>query len=136
MIPQDLSNCIWRKDRPSFGVAIKSLTGSICHIEVSDGMTVNALKLKICQKVGIPVDQQRLIFSGKQLEDDKLLQEYKIDSESTVYYIERCRGGGECTMASNQNIAVGAVTAGTNVPSELRAKYENRSPSLLFRLSV
>jgi ubiquitin C len=74
-------------------IMIKTLQGKTITIDVNDGDSIESVKKKITDIEGIPVDQMRLVFNGKQLEDANTIQDYGIEADSTVHLVLRLRGG-------------------------------------------
>ena len=72
---------------------VKTITGSTITINIEYIDKVKDIKMAIQEKEGLPFEQQRIIFSGKCLADDKQISEYNIEPGSTLHMVLQLRGG-------------------------------------------
>ena len=74
-------------------IFIKSLNGKSITVEVQPSDTIKSLKSKVFDKLQVPPDNQRLLYSSSQLEDKKTLADYGIEANATIHFVVRVPGG-------------------------------------------
>ncbi|KAL3689129.1 hypothetical protein R1sor_015438 [Riccia sorocarpa] len=74
-------------------IKVKTLTGKEIEIDIEPTDTIERIKERVEEKEGIPPVQQRLIFAGKQMNDDKTARDYNIEGGSVLHLVLALRGG-------------------------------------------
>ncbi|KAM3195431.1 hypothetical protein ACQJBY_071513 [Aegilops geniculata] len=81
-----------RPQRRKMLIIVKALTGKDVALEVENLDTVDNVKVKIQVELNIPVDQQRLIFASRQMEDFRTLEDYGVKQQDIIHLVLRIRG--------------------------------------------
>lgn len=112
-------------------IFVKTLRGNTITLQMESHDTIEQVKNSIQVKEGIPANQQRLLFSGKQLEDTHTLADYHVQKDSTLHVVLRLRGGAEAEKQPDLDLDLDKMKARAGVNATATQQGEAQKKTAL-----